>query len=112
MAASNKIVIELNFFASYHGHSICDAHAGVSKRAIKWAKLREERIRNPLELAIFLQKSLSRTTAMPLPKNFNKITQGNFKIERIRDYHQLRCTPTEGVICNRQTKNLSTLQKK
>src|SRR4051794_25939284 len=30
----NKEVI-YNFFTSYHGHSLCDAHAGVSKRKVK-----------------------------------------------------------------------------
>jgi hypothetical protein len=34
-AASHQIHCQLNFFASYHGHSICDGHFGAGKKRLR-----------------------------------------------------------------------------
>lgn len=89
----NKTV-EYNFFASYHGKSVCDGHAGVMKKAINQAKLEYTKIEDE-ESVEKIVKKLKHTDVLILTNPEAKVSECTFN-GPLRVWHRfIYDSPTE-----------------
>jgi hypothetical protein len=89
--------IEYNFFASYHGKSECDAHAGVMKRAITQSKLEYHRITNEASVAQ-VTKHLKSTEIMILENPVSKFATVEFD-GPVKKWHKFQYVGNNRVSC-------------
>ncbi len=89
-----------HFFASYHGHSICDRHAAHGKRLIKSA-INTGRTPQGVESFAESLNCLNRTTVEILVDRANPILEVN-KLKGIKSFHCFQFAG-ESVYCQRRT---------
>jgi hypothetical protein len=99
-AASHQIHCQMNFFASYHGHSICDGHFGASKKRLR-VKVGAGVVENK-EQIIEVFNSIKNTTAGTYLDNVQQLPVVTPFPQKIKCYHLFYFTTTGEIWCKQR----------
>jgi phage FluMu protein Com len=92
--------IQCHYFASYHGHSICDRHFGVGKKKLR--SINRTTLVSSIEQVQEAFQSLSNTTTYVLridEQTSNQTPEGLKFSEQIRKFHEWQFTREGTILC-------------